>query len=1101
MTSVKSATRISILVMLVLSLRGSSAFAQFSSPYSSGIEGTVVDPSGALIPGATVTITDTRLGVVKTTTTNQAGYFRIDTIAASTYTVQIQVTAFKTWVQKGLTLQVGEIRTLAPVLQVGAVSTNVTVTALQQSVDLVSAKTGATIAESTVSEIPLAGQNIFGLVALAPGITGAGGGTTSYDNYTNEYAININAAGLRQEQNGYMIDGAYTDTPSRGGGTSISPNPEIVQSINVLTNNFDAAKGRNAGATVQVFTNSGSNQLHGTVDYYFLNNSLSARTEFESTVPTFKRSEYSATLGGPIIKNKLFFFGAIDVLRSSSAQSYQATVETQDFDTWAKTNLPNSLGTQVLETAPPQSFPTTGFVTVGQITGSYYPLPTGIPATLNALGTANISFTIPKNGYQWSFRVDDYLTKKDRLYVDAMRTADTSQQTTTARPAMNNPQFNYSDFVNFDWTHTFSSHLLNEAGASMIRPYGQYSGLPAFQIPYINVIGMGGFVSWGPGNFTQTTVGWRDIMTDMVRTHTLKFGFEQYNIREADEQQMGGGARPWYNFNSLLDFVQGLPFSESGTPVNLATHQQAAFAYYRRALYTGLFLQDDWKVKPTFTLNLGVRYDAMAHLFSIEGPPLTNFTFGQGATLDERIANGVVALTPHDYFVDHNPWYITPRVGFAWDVFGNGRTAVRGGFGLFADQPPFIDMTSQTGNPPLIFLPSVSVQYGQTPVFQFCSPPSGWHETCPVVNTSNVTVNSSGGVLVNGVIQPSTVYGFSPGITMTQVEDWTLSVQRQLQNNLILEVYYLGSAAHHLPIMLYSNINTYAGDLIVNGGTWKGLNRNFGPIEYGTTDGNSIGNYGSVSLTRRTSHGLGVRGVYTYGKALDTFSSSGSLDTGSITTTTPVIQEFDLNAQRGRADFDIRQQFSADGTWTVPNPWTSHLARNVLGGWQFGGVWILQTGLPFTVYTSAPFQPVFNSSGNVIGNTGGDYNADGVDYDVPNAPSFGNHLSGQHKKNFLNGLFAASAFPAPALGQEGNLGRNTYNQPGYNNLNFTFEKFFSVPWFSGEKLRLEARGEVFNLFNRVNLTGVNSDLSSGLFGHSTNQLPPRSLQIHIRAIF
>jgi len=1100
-TSVKSATRISILVMLVLSLRGSSAFAQFSSPYSSGIEGTVVDPSGALISGATVTITDTRLGVVKTTTTNQAGYFRIDTIAASTYTVQIQVTAFKTWVQKGLTLQVGEIRTLAPVLQVGAVSTNVTVTALQQSVDLVSAKTGATIAESTVSEIPLAGQNIFGLVALAPGITGAGGGTTSYDNYTNEYAININAAGLRQEQNGYMIDGAYTGTPSRGGGTSISPNPEIVQSINVLTNNFDAAKGRNAGATVQVFTNSGSNQLHGTVDYYFLNNSLSARTEFESTVPTFKRSEYSATLGGPIIKNKLFFFGAIDVLRSSSAQSYQATVETQDFDTWAKTNLPNSLGTQVLETAPPQSFPTTGFVTVGQITGSYYPLPTGIPATLNALGTANISFTIPKNGYQWSFRVDDYLTKKDRLYVDAMRTADTSQQTTTARPAMNNPQFNYSDFVNFDWTHTFSSHLLNEAGASMIRPYGQYSGLPAFQIPYINVIGMGGFVSWGPGNFTQTTVGWRDIMTDMVRTHTLKFGFEQYNIREADEQQMGGGARPWYNFNSLLDFVQGLPFSESGTPVNLATHQQAAFAYYRRALYTGLFLQDDWKVKPTFTLNLGVRYDAMAHLFSIEGPPLTNFTFGQGATLDERIANGVVALTPHDYFVDHNPWYITPRVGFAWDVFGNGRTAVRGGFGLFADQPPFIDMTSQTGNPPLIFLPSVSVQYGQTPVFQFCSPPSGWHETCPVVNTSNVTVNSSGGVLVNGVIQPSTVYGFSPGITMTQVEDWTLSVQRQLQNNLILEVYYLGSAAHHLPIMLYSNINTYAGDLIVNGGTWKGLNRNFGPIEYGTTDGNSIGNYGSVSLTRRTSHGLGVRGVYTYGKALDTFSSSGSLDTGSITTTTPVIQEFDLNAQRGRADFDIRQQFSADGTWTVPNPWTSHLARNVLGGWQFGGVWILQTGLPFTVYTSAPFQPVFNSSGNVIGNTGGDYNADGVDYDVPNAPSFGNHLSGQHKKNFLNGLFAASAFPAPALGQEGNLGRNTYNQPGYNNLNFTFEKFFSVPWFSGEKLRLEARGEVFNLFNRVNLTGVNSDLSSGLFGHSTNQLPPRSLQIHIRAIF
>ncbi len=1100
MTSVKTATRISILVLLMLSLRGLSAFAQFMSPYSSGIEGTVVDPSGALIPGAKVTMTNTRLGITKTTTTNEAGYFRIDTVAASTYTVQIEVTAFKTWVQKDLTLQVGEIRTLAPKLEVGAVSTNVTVAATQAAVDLVSAKTGATIAESTVSEIPLAGQNIFGLVALAPGITGAGVETTLNDNYTNEYAININAAGLRQEQNGYMIDGAYTDTPSRGGGTSISPNPEIVQSINVLTNNFDAAKGRNAGATVQVFTNSGSNQLHGTVDYYFLNNSLSSRTEFESTVPAFKRSEYSATLGGPIIKNKLFFFGAIDVLRSGSAQSSQVTVETQDFDTWATTNLPNSLGTKVLEMAPPATFPTTGFVTVGQITGSYYPLPAGIPATLNALGTANINFTLPKNGYQWSFRVDDYLTKKDRLYVDAMRTEDTSK-TLTPRPAMNNPQYNFSDFANLDWTHTFSAHLLNEAGVSMIRPYGQDSGLPAMAIPYTNVVGMTGFSSWAPGNFAQTTVGWRDIMTDMVRTHSLKFGLEMYNIREEDIQQPGAGDRPTYNFNSLLDLVQGLAFSETGTPVDLSTHQQAAFAFTRRELYTGLFLQDDWKLKPRFTLNLGVRYDAMQHLFSILGPPLTNFTFGQGATLDERIANGVTAFTPHDYFVDHNPRYITPRVGFAWDVFGNGKTAVRGGFGMFADQPPFIQFTAQTANAPLIFAPSVSVQYGQTPVFQFCSPPSGWNESCPVVNTSNVTVNTSGGVLINGVVQRTGVTGYSPDSTMTQVEGWSFSVQRQLQNNLILEVNYSGSAAHHLPILTNPDINRFAGDLIVNKGSLERLNPNFGAINYGSTDGNSIGNYGSVSLTRRTSHGLGVKGIYTYGKALDTFSSSGSLDWGSITTTTPVIRSFDLAAQRGRADFDIRQQFSADGTWTVPNPWNSHLARNVLGGWEFGGVWILQTGLPFTVYTSAPFQPVYDASGNVIGNTGGDYNADGYDYDVPNTPSFGNHLSGQSKKNFLNGMFTASQFPVPSLGQEGNLGRNTFSQPGYNNLNFTFEKFFSVPWFSGEKLRLEARGEVFNLFNRVNLTGVVSDLSQGLFGHSVNQLPPRSLQIHIRAVF
>ena len=192
------------------------------------------------------------------------------------------------------------------------------------------------------------------------------------------------------------------------------------------------------------------------------------------------------------------------------------------------------------------------------------------------------------------------------------------------------------------------------------------------------------------------------------------------------------------------------------------------------------------------------------------------------------------------------------------------------------------------------------------------------------------------------------------------------------------------------------------------------LNPSFGDINYATSDGNSIGNYGSVTLSRRSSHGLAIRGIYTLGKTLDVFSNSGSLDSGAITsnvsgsgsTGTEVIQNGNLATQRGRADFDIHQQFSADGTWTVPNDYNTALKRNILGGWQFGAVWILQTGLPFTVYTTAAFNPVYSPSGQVIGNTGGDYNADGSNYDVPNTPSFGNHLSGQHKKNFLNGLFS-----------------------------------------------------------------------------------------------
>jgi len=1093
-------------VMLLLSLGGLSAFAQFSS----GIEGTVTDQSGAIVPGAKVTITDTRLGVAKTTTTNEAGYFRIDSIAASTYTVQIQTNAFKTWEQKDLILQVGEIRTVAPVLELGSVSANVNVSATLESVDLVSAKTGATIADTTVDETPLIGQNVFGLAALAPGITGSGVGFSGADNYTNEYSININAAGLRQEQNGYMIDGAYTNTPSRGGGTSISPDPEVVQSMDVLTNNFDAQKGRNGGATVQVFTKSGSNDLHGTVDYYFLNNSLSARTEFESAVPTFQRNEYSATVGGPIIKNKLFAYGAIDVLRSSTTSAYQTTVETQDFANYVVSNFPNNLATKILQMAPPQHFPTTGFETVSQVESANpgypaYNSAVAFPCTLNAVGTANISFSVPKNGYQWMFRVDDYINDGNRLYVEAMRTSDTAIGT-TARPATNIGQANSSDFVNLDWTHTFSSHLLNEAGANIIRPQG--ANLPATTeaIPYINVNGLTGFGNWGAGNFIQTTVGWRDVMTAMVKTHTLKFGGDMFNIREVD-QQASAFNRPTYNFNNLLDFVQDEATSETAAPINLTTNQGSGYYRVYRELYAGFFVQDDWKVKPRFTLNLGVRYDEQVGLFSILSPKLTLLTLGQGATRDEQVANASIAAAANgrSRVLDHNVYGITPRVGFAWDVRGDGRTAVRGGFGMFSDQPPYLHDTDITaGNLPYIYHPSFSVYQGAaTPMFQLCSPPSGYHEDCPLAIPSNIQFDPRGGI----VGERAGLGGIDPNYKLTQVEDWSLSVQRQLQSNLILEVNYSGSAAHHLPI--YQNINRFSDDLIVNKGSSALLNPSFGDVEYATSNGNSIGNYVSATLTRRTFKGLALRGIYTYGKAMDVYSNAQSLDSGSIITTTNIIQADNFNAQRGRADFDIRQQFSADGTWTVPNPWHSPLARNTLGGWQFGGVWILQTGLPFTVYTSAPFKAVYNLAGcpalgsacQIVGNTGGDYNADGSNYDVPNTPAFGKHLSGQSKKNFLNGLFAASAFPAPPLGQEGDLGRNTYDQPGYNNLDFTFEKFFSTPWFRGEKLRLEARGEVFNLFNRVNLTGVNSDLSSGLFGHSTNQLPARSLQFHIRAVF
>lgn len=1084
------------LLAILIGMGAPASFAQ----YSSGIEGSVHDSSGAVVPGASVTVTDTRLGVSKKTTTNQEGYFRVDSIGASTYSVDVQESGFETWHQANLTLQPGEIRTLAPVLQVGSVSTSVTVSATQQALDLTRPDTGSVVSEETVEQVPLPGQNVYSLASITPGVTGSA--VTAGDNYTNEYSININAAGLRQEQNGYMIDDAFTDTPSRGGSTSISPNPEIVQSVSIQTNTFDAEKGRNAGALVDVYTKSGSNDFHGTFDYFFLNNALSARTEFQKKVPAFTRNEAGATVGGPVLRNKLFWFGAIDVLRSSYSNSFQGTYETQDFDNWAKSNLPNSLGAQILLEAPPLSFPTTGFVTVSQLESTvpgFYAPPSGIPGNMNAVGTSNISFSVPKNGYQWSFRIDDYLTKSDRLYVDAMRTYDTSVSN-IGRPALNIPQANASDFVNINWTHTFSPRLLNQAGADMVRPQGANEPSPMEAIPYINVTSLNGFSNWGAGNFIQTTIGWHDVMTATLRTHTLKFGTQMFNIREVDNQSSAFD-RPTYSFQNLLDFVQSKPYSENSTPVSLITHQEGPYQRRYRAFYQGYFVQDDWKAAPHLTINAGLRFDEMKNYFSILSPTATNFLLGSGSSINEQIANGKAVLTGTSHVLNHNIWAFNPRVGFDLDVFGNGRTAVRGGFGLFSDQPPYLritDLISQ--NLPNYYTPSIDARTGQPmPTFETCSPPKGYNEQCPVVDTSNVTLNAYGAVPGHR----ANVNGYSTNFKLGQIEAWTLSVQHQLQSNLVVELNYSGTAGHHLVVDNDDGINRFDGDLIVNKGTLKRLSPYFGSIGYASSTGNSIGNYGSALATRRFARGFALRGIYTMGKTLDDMSQADTLDAGSITTGTRVVDWQHLKYQRGRSDFSIHQQFTTDGTWVVPSNYPNALERNTLGGWSFSGVWVMQTGLPFTVYTGAPFKPVFDANGNVVGNTGGDYNADGNNYDIPNAPAFGRHLSGVNHKKFLTGVFSESAFPAPQLGQEGNLGRNTYDQPGYNNLNFTFEKFFDTPWFFGEKMRIEARGEVTNLFNRVNLHNVPSDLnaSAGAFGHATSQLPPRYLQFHLRASF
>jgi len=512
----------------------------------------------------------------------------------------------------------------------------------------------------------------------------------------------------------------------------------------------------------------------------------------------------------------------------------------------------------------------------------------------------------------------------------------------------------------------------------------------------------------------------------------------------------------------------------------------------------------------------------MTNMFSILSPALSPLTMGTGSTLNAQVTGATVGLAPNNHLLNHSLWGLTPRVGFSWDVFGTGKSALRGGFGMFTDQPPYLHISDiLASNLPLTYQPSLNALSGNAITYQLCNAPVGFTIVCPVVpiSTSAAVINPTTGALtVNGVLDRASLGGYDPQYKMTQVLAWTLSWQQQLQRDLIVQANYSASAAHHLPIY-NQDINRVAGDLIAHNGAFDRLNQNFGGINYATSDGNSIGNYFSALVARPPSHGLAMSGIYTVGKAMDDLSTSASLPGGNITSGNqngPIIENGNLAFQRGRSDFDIRQQFTATGSWMVPSNYSSVLERNVLGGWEFGGAWIIDTGLPAWVTTNQSFSPICSTGTpkggicpvgtTVIGNAGGNYNADGNSLGVPMAPSFGSHLSGKKKADFLAGVFpgGASAFPAPtfaATGTEGNLGRNTYDNLGYNKCDFTFGKFFSTPWFFGEKLKFEAKGELYNAFNRSNLIGLDTNMPDNNFGKATNQLPARSLQMQLRASF
>jgi len=1098
-----------LFVLAMVSGLATRSYAQFTS----GFTGVVTEQSGAAVAGAKITVINQATGVSQYTVASGTGDFRVPSLPGGVYTIQVDATGFKQWEQKDVQLESNQVKTVHPSLVLPTQTTSVEVTETVAAVETDKSDTSREISQSSIENAPLLGRNIYtSMIELAPGVTGSGlpsggalgSGSANNDSFEQEAGYQINAAGQRQENNEYDVDGSGLNSASRDGVVNLSPEPDFIEAVRISGATFDASKGRYSGAYVQVFTKPGTDQYHGTLSEYHTDNALTARTIFQycppsdtgcRAIPAFRRNEFGGTFGGPILKNKLFVFGGAFGLLSSNATTDVASVETADFAQFVATNFPNTIANSFFSKAPPSSYPTANILTVAQVETNNpgFASSAAFPADLPAVGTASVPLSLTHNAYQWHFRVDYNINEsKDRLFFDIFRTySDQLQEDVRSiyRVVVPNTGF----YSKIDWTHTFSPRLLNEAGFTVVRAVGSNPGTSNNRdLPNAFISGIdNGFSQWGPAGWVHENFNWHDVLTWTHGKHTISSGFD-FDRHHDDDKFTSALLRPNFTFANLIDFAQDQPFQQDGPAISVANSALATDLYQvLRWVYAGAFVQDDWKLTKRLTLNLGLRYDYFGHWGNYHNSttPFPLFTPGSGSDFAAQVASGAMSVRGGNnaYVVNNRPMGIEPRIGFGWDVFGNGKMAIRGGYGLFYNNVADGSWSFPSrANPPVWANPSFNLNSSFHNFSYALGSTDGlvW----PVPPGISFTPDANGGIA--GL--PVLTSGVQPHLDQPRTHIWMLALQKDLGHNLVFEADYNGS--HSDDLYIQTDVNRFPGDLIINKGSQTRLNPSFGPIIYGRTIGIADGHYATFMLSKRMSGSWQLRGIYTFGKSTDDMSSN---DNGTANGEA-IFNPLNVSSQHALSDFDVSKRLAIDSLVRIPSPFKEGIGKAVLGGWKMSNILVLQSGVPFTVYTSAAFNPVFDSSGNVIGLIpgSGDFNADGYGYDAPDRPAAGSVHTG-NRSDFIKGFASASAFPTPALGSQGNLGRNSYIGPGLANVNTQFSKEFSVL----ERFKFEIRADIFNIFNRVNLTQPVSDLSSGLFGFSTSQNIPRSEQFGLHFSF
>ena len=1032
---------------------GASALAQSTA----SLNGTVSDATGAVVVNAKVVATNQGTGVESATQTDTAGAYLFPSLPIGIYRIQVIAPGFQSAIISNLKLEVATAVTQNVQLSIGQAAEKIEIMADAALVDTATTSMSQVINDKTVQEIPLNGRHFTDLSLLTPGtVTPPANGFLSAP-LRGQGSFGINTAGQREDTTNWLVNGINLNDNVQNQIT-FQPPIDTLAEYKIDNSSFPAEYGRNSGAIVNLATRSGSNEYHGELFEFFRNNALDARNFFNPVLTStgapnpqaaFKRNDFGASFGGPIKKNKVFFFLAYEGLR----QHQSLTVTSNRVPSQNERAAVTSQAIQKI----------VAIIPAANLVGSGT---AGDPATFNAFtggALANVSLN------QGSADLDVALSSKDRIHAYYVVQKDLRQEPTAGGaiganlPGFGDTRDGFRHLATFSEDHFFGPSLTNTVRLGFNRIHLTFTpnalldpaafnitmpaGAPvASGLPFINIGGALGFA--GPTNEPQgrgdTTAVLNDTLSWLRGRHTFSFGGE---IRRA------------YNNNIALN-IGSFTFNQTSSGTAMQNFLNDSASVFTVQLGSGndkilqpsydAFAQDSFKWRPNFTINLGLRY-------AWNSSP--SETTGHFTQFDPATGTLVPASQPYHT----NNKNFQPRVGFAWDPFKNGKTSVRAAYAVLTQDPTTNIVVGLSGNPPFAIPISIS--------------------------SGSIAVENPGNSLGATSLGPAAI---NQNFNDMYSQDWNLTVERQVTSSMGVSIAYVGMKATHL--QLNQNINQ---PLVTNGiyGSTRPFPTllatspvlpsqctaphpacTFGNINQVNSNGNSNYNALWVTLDRHFSHGLQFLSSYTFSKSLD----YNSLSTGE----TYVLQNaYNPRGDYGPSEFDVRHRFVVSGFYQLP-----FKANRLVGGWEVGTVVQAQTGNPLNPTVAINPGVSLTVRPDVIGPI---------------------QVTGDPAGWFGTSAQFAAEFATPCVGttcHPGSLSRDAITGPGFVNTDFSVIKNTKLT----EKFNLQFRGEMFDIFNHPNFgnPGLTFTPTSTTFGKITSTRFPtgdfgsaRQIQFALKLLF